>query len=228
MGHKLIVFEGIDNSGKTTISRKILEALNLDRDVVISHILHEHARGDYADLMSSWEGRPWMWTKEPTFTTEEADFLNSGDPRVTEAYREYKFLECRLKNQATYKENNTILDRYLWTGLAYAKVFSPAQYEFVSHMYSNYDLFKKPDLVIFVDTPVELCHEREPAVSIERLTRIRQAYLDTQYLMDCPIVTISGEGSLDKNVEAAMEAVKQQLIAWNSMRFLFLKEFPVH
>lgn len=62
----LVVFEGIDNSGKTTVSK---------------------------ELVKLFPG--FSWTKEPTFSTEQADRLNS--PECTdENYRESLFLESRL------------------------------------------------------------------------------------------------------------------------------------
>lgn len=227
---KLIVFEGIDNSGKTSISRRLLEVMNEDLAALLHHVGHDHAPADIKDLASSWEGQPWIWSKEPQFSTEEADLLNSDALPVSEAYREYKFLESRMRNQNVYQENNVILDRYLWTGLAYAKVFSPSCYEFVTHLYTNYNIFKKPDLVIFVDTPLQVCHEREPAVPVSRLEKIRSAYMDTKILVErvCPVVTISGEGNIEQNLEGAVDEVRKALVQWNSMRFMFLKDFPAH
>lgn len=186
MGTKLIVFEGIDNSGKTSLSNRLQKLLDIP-------------------------GHPWAWSKEPNFTTEEADFLNSGDPAVTESFREYKFMECRLRNQELYRTCNVVLDRYLWTGMAYAKVFSPSLAEFARLVYTDRGLFKQPDLTIFVDTPVEICHERETAVSVERLDRIRDAYLATKDMVAGPVIVVSGAGDVEENMRAVVHAVQSTL-----------------
>ena len=171
---RFIVFEGVDNSGKTTVSKEIQKMM------------------------------PWFtWTKEPVFSTEQADRLNSDEYKGKDAKREVLFLESRLSQQNLYKENPCLLDRYLWTGLAYAKAFSPSIYSFAEALYTNHNIFKKPDLYIFMDTPLESCYDREPALKKEpgRLERIRQAYRDTEHLIDTPIEYIDGSKSLAECID---------------------------
>lgn len=153
-----IVFEGIDNSGKTTLSR-LFEAYMHD---------NYHFR--------------WHWTKEPDFSTEEADALNFKS--MDEVQREIAFLESRVRAQTTYTFSNTIVDRSRWTGVAYAKVFSPSIYKFVEELYVGSSMFKKPTAHVFLDTPVEVCHSREPSVPIESLFSLREAYLETLPLFE--------------------------------------------
>ncbi len=159
---KLIVFEGVDNSGKTTASKLVAEALG------------------------------WAWNKEPRFSTEIADQLNAMGSTITEREREELFYKSRIEAQETYSQN-TILDRYTWTGLAYAKVFSPSVYHDYIPSYSpGNGLFKDPDAFVFLDTDLEVCLQREPAVGLQRLERIREAYEATRPLFwTIPIITIS-------------------------------------
>ena len=175
----LIVFEGIDNSGKTSLSKGVCE--NLDN---------------------------FTWAKEPTFTTEEADRLNDQNNKINEYERELLFLESRIRRQPAYQNNNIILDRYLWTGMTYAEVFSPKVYEFSTYLYQNYNIFRKPDFTIFVDTPVEVCQKREPILTIERLDKIRKAYLNNQKYVNTDILTISGEGNLKYNIDIISNTIK--------------------
>jgi dTMP kinase len=170
----LIVFEGIDNSGKTTISKKFVEYLR-EKD----------------------RYKEWVWTKEPDFTTEEADRLNDPEVNMDEYEREELFLASRFRRQPTYQNNHCVVDRYLWTGLAYAELFSPGAYPFARVIYSK-DIFIKPDLYVFVDTPVEICDQRDPTVGKERLEKIRQAYINNIDLIDSPIITIESTGDLDQ------------------------------
>lgn len=179
MDKLLIVFEGIDNSGKTSLSKGVCERL-----------------------------KDWTWAKEPLFTTEEADRLNNPDNKINECERELLFLESRIRRQPAYQNNNVILDRYLWTGMTYAEVFSPSVYEFSTYLYQNYNIFRKPDFTVFVDTPVEVCQKREPSLTIERLDTIRKAYLNNQKYVNTDILTISGEGNLKYNIDIISNTLK--------------------
>jgi dTMP kinase len=168
---RFIVFEGIDNSGKTTVSKRVAEMM------------------------------PWFtWTKEPAFSTEEADRLNSDEFKGKDAKREVFFLESRLKQQLLYRSSPCLLDRYLWTGIAYVKAFSPSIYEFCAELYTNHNIFMKPDLVFFMETPIDKCYDREPKLKKEpgRLERIRQAYSDTENLVSSPIVYIDGNMGIEE------------------------------
>lgn len=177
---RFIVFEGVDNSGKTTVSKEIQKLM------------------------------PWFtWTKEPVFSTEQADRLNSDEYKGKDAKREVLFLESRLSQQNLYNKKPCLLDRYLWTGVAYAKAFSPSIYSFAEALYTNHNIFKKPDLYIFMDTPLESCYDREPALKKEpgRLERIRQAYRDTEHLIDTPIEYIDGSKSLAECINAVKTVI---------------------
>ncbi|MFA5436329.1 MAG: hypothetical protein WC372_09870, partial [Candidatus Neomarinimicrobiota bacterium] len=125
MATKLIVFEGIDNSGKTSISKGVLQLLQ--KDFPLDN---------------------WVWGKEPDFSTEEADRLNDPARKNNEADREILFLESRLRQLPKYRESNVVLDRYLWTGIAYSKLFSPSVFSFVSRLYQNENIFKVPDITV--------------------------------------------------------------------------------
>lgn len=178
--HRFIVFEGVDNSGKTTISKEIQKLM------------------------------PWFtWTKEPVFSTEQADRLNSDEYKGKDAKREVLFLESRLSQQNLYRKKPCLLDRYLWTGIAYAKAFSPSIYSFAEALYMNHNIFKKPDLYIFMETPLETCYDREPALKKEpgRLERIRQSYKDTEHLIDSPIEYIDGTKSIEECIEATKRVI---------------------
>lgn len=178
----LIVFEGVDNSGKTTISKKVAEML------------------------------PGVtWSKEPVFTTEMADRLNSKTSILSDAGREVLFLEGRLQQQKLYRSTPCLLDRYLWTGMSYAKAFSPSIYDFCVELYQNYNIFKKPTLTFFMETPLDICRSREPdnaELTIERLTKIRQAYADTQRFVNTDIIFLDGTKSIDELVTTVYNDIK--------------------
>jgi len=176
-----IVFEGIDGSGKSTLSVKFAEYLN------------NKYRDEFGLLKIDPHLGDFVWTKEPLFTTEEADRLNS--PEYKNQYkREALFFESRLNHQETIAGKNVICDRYIWTGLAYSTLFSPACLGFATELYLDTSIFIQPDLYIFVDTPVEVCYtRRDSEVPKDRLDGIRNAYLATKGLLKSPVLTVSNE-----------------------------------
>jgi len=175
-----VVFEGVDNSGKTTISKKVAE---------------------YFPEME--------WRKEPNFTTEEADRLNSDEFKGKDAKREVFFLEGRLANQKVYRNDPVILDRYLWSGMAYAKAFSPSISEFCNELYSNFNIFRKPSITFFMETPLETCYDREPKLKEEpgRLENIRASYEATKDRVGCEVVTIDGTMSIEECVKFVVDTL---------------------
>ena len=179
----LVVFEGVDNSGKTTVSKALAKILPSFR-----------------------------WTKEPVFTTEQADRLNSEEYRGKDAKREVLFLEGRLQQQKVYNSVPCLLDRYLWSGMAYAKAFSPSIYEFCKELYTDYNIFKKPDITFFMDTPLETCYDREPKLKEEpgRLERIREAYRDTENLVG-EVHHLDGRKTVDELVDECLDVINNKL-----------------
>jgi len=192
----LIVFEGVDRSGKSTLSFKLCEWLNNFSDVIF-----------WNEKVKGFPNQSFIWTKEPLFTSEEADRLNS--PECDNEYgRESLFFESRLKHQSLLANNSAVCDRYIWTGLAYAKMFSPNCYEFAKALYLNSKIFVQPDLYVFVDTPVEVCYSRGPEVELERLQAIRQCYEDTKQYITTPIITVSNEYDEETSFNKLLKAVK--------------------
>lgn len=176
-----ISFEGIDGSGKSTLSVRFTEYLNNSYRDEFNLLKIDPHLGDF------------IWTKEPLFTTEEADRLNS--PEYKNQYkREALFFESRLNHQEAMAGKNIVCDRYIWSGLAYSTLFSPACYDFATELYLNTSIFLQPDLYIFVDTPVDVCYtRRDSEVPMDRLNSIRNAYFATKGLLKSPVLTVSNE-----------------------------------
>lgn len=217
----LVVFEGIDNSGKTTLSKEVYRRVANDY-LHVSDLLGQTygADPDLTDMV-------WTWAKEPVFSTEQADKLNDPSNNMDYCDREILFLESRLSQQDTYHSYNTFLDRYVWTGMAYAKMFSNPLYDFCKKLYSNENIFKTPSLTIFVDTPVEICHEREPEVSIERLSGIRDAFLDSMGCVKGPVEIMDNNVSLEEAVGKVFALLRKYIFTADHPRIKFSNEFPL-
>lgn len=180
-----IVFEGIDGCGKTTLSKH------------------------YADKYN------YYWTKEPTFSSEEADRLNLGSKDDIE--REVEFCIDRIKHQDEIKVEREsrdfeglICDRYIWSGLAYSKLFNPSAYDFAKAMYKH-DFFIKPDIYVYVDTPINVCMSRGRDQTNEQLENLKKAYVETMYLVSQSsyIIIIKGEGSIGDCIENLHKQIKE-------------------
>jgi thymidylate kinase len=180
----LIVFEGIDRSGKSSLSVKFAQYLNNAKDADGCMTIDPHFG-------------PFVWTKEPNFSSEEADLLNSPG-YVDEYKRERLFFESRLRHQNFLAGKNIVCDRYIWTGLAYAYKYSKGAYMFAKELYSSEAMFMQPDLYIFLDTPPEVCASRDASLDINILNDLRDAFLLTQEYIQTPIIilpAIEGEQS---------------------------------
>jgi len=164
-----IVFEAIDGAGKTSQSK----------------------------LLAKQTG--YFWTREPTFSSEEADSLNLKSKDEYE--REIEFFIDRVKHHYTELRpiENIICDRYIWSGFAYATKYNPVSMKYAKAMYKH-PFFRKPDYYIFVDTPPEVCKARGVVQPIEHLYDLRKCYLETEYLVneESKIIYTKGEGDLQE------------------------------
>lgn len=193
-----IAFEGIDRSGKSTLSVNFQKWLNDEcRDADGALSIDPHL-GDF------------VWTKEPTFSTEEADMLNSSESPLNEYQREKVFFESRIRHQEMLSCHNIVCDRYIWSGMAYAKVFSPHCFEFAKELYLSENLFAVPDLYVFVDTPPEVCYDRDASLDLQRLRLIREAYDATRQFIKTPIITVQGLGGEDRTLQRLVTSFKER------------------
>lgn len=174
-----IVFEGVDGSGKSTIATELSKRVKLTKPETGVSLLY-------------------TYTKEPTFSSETADSLNLKSKN--DIQREVEFMIDRIchNEKVLHKVDHIICDRYIWTGLAYCKIYNPKAFEFAQVVYNN-QFFRIPDHYIFVDTPIEICYKRKKVQPLDHLQKIRQTYLDTKSLLNpkSKFSTISGVGNIE-------------------------------
>jgi len=136
---KLINIEGIDCVGKTTMSKLLAARLCTET------------------------GTFWQAEHEPGFSSAEADKLNFNE--MDPWQREYFFLKDRMLHQHVLKQDNTVLDRYILTGLAYTQTYSPEVIPMMKAIYRMPSEFKQPDMIIFMDM------EPEDAIKLNELKK---------------------------------------------------------
>ena len=129
------------------------------------------------------------------------------------AMREVEFLMDRIAHQEFLKENeNVVCDRYIWSGLAYCKVFNPSVFDFIKVLY-HHNYFRKPDLYVFVDTPPEICCQRRriPA-QFSNLVKLRNAFIETKPLISnySTVFTLDTEEGT-KNLDELTEMVFKRI-----------------
>lgn len=180
---KFIVFEGIDGVGKSTLSKAVAQKINA------------------------------VWTKEPTFTSEQADQLNLKSKDSIE--REVEFCIDRINHQSfistSLKDVNLVCDRYIWSGLAYSSVFNPSAFAFAKAMYQH-KFFIKPDYYVLVEAPIDVCLARRKLTDDMRtkLIELRKAYLDTGSLVknDSTIIIVANNGPIKNTVDEILTKIK--------------------
>lgn len=173
----LIAFEGIDRSGKTTLS------------VNFAKILNSNFRDEAGLLEIDPHFGDFIWTKEPSFSTEESDKLNSPG-YIDEYRRERLFFESRVRHQSMLAGKNVICDRYIWSALAYMKRFSPNCFRFGKELYLSDRLFTNPDLYVFLNIPPEICAQRDEGMDVDILTELSEAYESTKQYIKVPIIEL--------------------------------------
>ena len=195
----LICFEGVDASGKSTLSVDFLQWINT------------HFRDATGTLKADPHLGDFVWTKEPIFTSEEADRLNT--PGYTDEYkRERIFFESRIRHQNVLTGVNCVCDRYIWSGLAYSYIFSPHCFEFARELYLSENLFIAPDLYVFVDTPPEVCFDRDPSLDLEKLKTIRNAYIRTRDYITQPVITMQALGGEARALDEFVKLFEEHML----------------
>ena len=178
-----IVFEGTDKAGKSSLSVEFQKYLNTEYS--------DHKGSVTIDPQLG----PFVWTKEPSFTSDEADRLNSKETN-NQYKREALFFESRMGHQEFLRTHNIVCDRYVWSGMAYARVFSPGCYEFSRELYRNKNLFLQPDLYIYVNAHIDTCLKRDPSLNRDTLLEIWKSFeicYDDMEEMGIPIITLNND-----------------------------------
>jgi len=193
----LVAFEGIDGAGKTTQAHRLVEAVRA-------------------------RGLPALYTKEPTDGPWGQKIRRSAESeRMSMEDELHAFMEDRREHVRDLLLPSlragavVVLDRYYFSTAAYQGVRGADPAEIIRR---NEEFAPQPDLLVFVDTPVEVAMERirvrghavtsfEKAEALERSARIFRA-LERPYLL-----RVDGRRSIDEIARDVLEAAARGVLA---------------
>ncbi|MGP6207533.1 dTMP kinase [Cuniculiplasma sp. SKW3] len=201
MEGKFIVLEGIDKSGKTTLSQSIFSKLvSMNRDVVLTH--------------------------EPTEHIDEGLHILNRLDKDESLILTAMFLRDRLWHNREIEDNlkrrrTVICDRYTLSTMAYQGVY-------LKEFFSDYQSFYKwmnstlsishiqPDLTIFIDFNSEMFKDRfnssgklKMFEKADYLKNVYEIYLESikMGLFSKEFLMIPGNLSMEKTLELAMKKI---------------------
>ncbi len=198
MRGRFIVFEGIDGSGKSTVSRRVAGHL-AERGEDVHWTMEPTDTAAGRAVRAAIEGR-----HEPVSTT----LLFVAD-RIQHAHA----LESRLADGQT-----VVCDRYLHSTLAYQGVTLagrpdvPDPTAWLRDLHAHVAL--RPDRVVLLDLPAEAALARaeargatDPFEKVDFLERVRAAYLDLAAAEPERIRVVDAAGTPDAVFARALDAV---------------------
>jgi dTMP kinase len=201
---KLIAFEGIDASGKTTHSQKLVDRLNE-------------------------EGLKAIYTKEPTEGPigQMIRKVLSREIKVTPISLQYLFCADRANHQVEIEEllskgHIVVTDRYFWSAVAYGISDlggSPDFYLTAFSVLSFYNRFIRPDFTFYLDINVAEAAQRiskshkhkEIYDDKNKLSKIDESYKKLIGKFPQEFTVINANGSIDEVGEELLRQVKERL-----------------
>jgi dTMP kinase len=192
----IVAFEGIDGAGKTTQAHRLVDAVRAS-------------------------GLPALYTKEPTDGPWGQTIRRSAEgERMAMEDELHSFIQDRREHVRDLLEPAVgsgvvvILDRYYFSTAAYQGARGADPAEIIKR---NEQFAPEPDVLIFVDTPVDVAMERirsrgqavtsfERAEALERSAQIFRS-LDRPYL-----VRLDGQRSIDELAGEVLEVVARVVL----------------
>lgn len=188
MKNIFIVFEGIDGSGTSTQANLLCGYFlkNRQRAVVTS----EPSPGPIGNLIREGLKRRVVFTHEDDKFDQQMAYLFAAD-RHDHLYNEVDGV-FKLLNEG----HNVISTRYYFSSMAY-HCDTPRDRVLVSTLNAN---FPKPDLLIYIDNPVELSIERllvrpfwDRYENVSKLERVKQNYDEIVASYDGQKLSVRGD-----------------------------------
>ncbi len=187
--HPLICFEGLDASGKATMSAY---AAALLRGVEFSFPCYDTPTGQL--LLRHLKGEVEMVTRQPFPPPCRGSMLNTNDDMLTrQTLMTVNRLEAQDQILQALRGSPVVLDRYWLSSLVYGEAEGLDQ-KWIVDISST---LLRPDLTIVLDIPVEEVAKRRPQArdknetDLDKLRRVRDLYRGANhytYLNDTVVI----------------------------------------
>lgn len=198
-----IVLEGIDGSGTSTQAELLKKYFQSQGDKAV--ISPEPSAGPIGNLIRDTLKKRVFFTSDRRLFDEQMAYLFAAD-RHDHLYNEVDGV-FKLIQQGFH----VISTRYYFSSLVYNSQ-TPEQFEFVSRL--NYK-FPNPDLVIYIDLPIEVSLERLQERSLQevyetenKLTQVRTSYQKIFADYQDKLLMIDGNKSIELIHKQIIEFIK--------------------
>lgn len=211
-----ICFTGIDGSGKSTISKKLVEVMNNNG------INSVYVYNRYKPLLL----RPFLFIGEKLFLRNKNFFKDYSDYSTTkkEATKNHSILSALYQYfviidyflQSTYKitiplylGRNIICDRYIYDTLVtdLAVDFNYTNENVLKLLNKMMTIFPKPNKVFFIDVPVDIAFKRKNDVPSIKYLEDRVDFFNF-IINSYNYIRVDGSG----NVNEIMNVVKREVL----------------
>lgn len=206
MKNLFIVFEGIDGSGTSTQSSLLKEYFTDKSSNVI--LTYEPSSGPIGNLIREALKKRVIFAEDSKRFDEQMAYLFAAD-RCDHLYNPVDGV-CKFLNN----NFSVISTRYYFSSLAY-HCSSPEEFDFVQTLNER---FPNPDLVIYVDIPVEVALTRisqRSSIDIyenqEKLTKVRNNYKNIFLNYEGLVLKVDGTQQ--------QEAIHQQIVSFIKENF---------
>jgi dTMP kinase len=182
----LIVFEGIDGSGKTTSANHLAERLTAHGVETTLHLNRSlKPVREALDALAREDGY-----------SDRFDMFGAGNAQFMGALLKWREL-LDLEPALNRKDHVVVLDRYFYTHLALARAHQTTNCTLLRRLFS---VFPTPDIVLYMDVDPKLAAERvfkrgRDTNSSDYLMRLREGYMSLPEMQQFQVVTGGGDPS---------------------------------
>jgi dTMP kinase len=206
-----IAIEGVDGSGKTTLAKRLVDALNADESF--------RQQNHYADA---------VYMQEPgttSFGKGTRNLLLHPDKPVAPMTQVHAFIACKTQlmeeeiRPAVHRGCIVICDRYTRTLLAYQGGLLGVPNQKIVNLLAESGYLISPNLEVFLTVSEETSASRRghdlnvmDALAREQGARLRQGYADAQLsLPPYRTIEVDADRDFDRVFEEVLAAVRRHL-----------------
>lgn len=196
---KLIVFEGLDRSGKTSIIHHFIKPYFVKNDVDVMFVR------DPGNTIISEKIRSIILQKQ-----EEETLVPLSELLLLYAARVQ--MVCTLVEPALRMGKHVISDRYIWSTLAYQGGGRSISVDVINSLNRDFLGQSMPDFTIYLDIDVETSIQRRSLSELDRIeeedagffTKVRSSYLELAERFESQNKAVIVKANQDPNTVASL------------------------